>query len=117
VQTGRFDIPRCIFDVGQSHALCPYSNAMRGNVSVRLVFADLSKSRRLLPRCVCLRPANRDPKIRVRPPRRDPELSHHANGSRTKTQPPENDLLTSSRLDSSSEVSRGPIANTRMAAG
>jgi hypothetical protein len=41
VQTGRFDIPRCIFDVGQSHALCPYSNAMRGSVSVRLVFADL----------------------------------------------------------------------------
>jgi hypothetical protein len=37
----RFDILRCIFDIGQSHALCPYSNAMRGNVSVRLVFADL----------------------------------------------------------------------------
>ena len=35
------DLPRAEADllVEKSHALCPYSNAMRGNVSVRLVFA------------------------------------------------------------------------------
>ena len=34
-------LPRAEADllVEKSHALCPYSNAMRGNVSVRLVFA------------------------------------------------------------------------------
>jgi organic hydroperoxide reductase OsmC/OhrA len=34
-------LPRAEADllVEKSHALCPYSNALRGNVSVRLVFA------------------------------------------------------------------------------